>query len=111
MILTDISKVNNIHIERIDDINKIVELIQQLELELAASKVLGIGLAANQIGINKAVAIVRIPSSQYNNEIKIDLINPILISGSDLCIAEEGCLSIPNKIIKTIRYENIVIET
>lgn len=75
-------------------------------------KLEGIGLAANQIGINKKMCVVYLPSST-NNE-SLFLINPKIIrAGKDSIIYKEGCLSFPsiqvdkkrNKIV-TVQFEN-----
>ena len=65
----------------------------------------GIGLAAPQIGINKQVAIIR-----FNN-IKLNLVNPKILSQKDKVIVnEEGCLSFPNIVKRTARYNEVIIE-
>lgn len=64
----------------------------------------GVGLAAPQIGINKRVAIV------YVDE-PIVLINPKIIKTMGDIVYSEGCLSFPNKQVKTKRYTAIVVET
>ncbi len=84
------------------------EIIKELECELTASKIRGVGLAAPQIGINKAVAIVRV---QSHEPIKLDLVNPRIVFAEELVEFEEGCLSFPGKATKTIRYKYIWIET
>lgn len=87
-----------------------IEIIKQLEYELKHSQVPGCGLSAVQIGINKAVAIVRI-NNPYGENIKFNLVNPILFDGHDLIRYNEGCLSFPGKSGNTIRYGEIVVET
>lgn len=82
-------------------------IIQQLEAELK-NHPNGIGLSANQIGIDAKVAIIRIPNKE-----KIDLINPKIIEYSkEVVFYKEGCLSLPDqkKEITTQRYEQITIE-
>lgn len=111
MILTDINQINNIDIKPIENIDEAKYCIKKLELELRLSNINGIGLAMNQIGGDRAVAIIRIPASIYNEEIKIDLINPALTDGDGYCMPEEGCLSFPNKSVRTIRFIDIDIET
>ena len=65
----------------------------------------GIGLAANQIGINKRVCVVNVKEP-------LILINPKIVEKSkEKFVFAEGCLSFPNKKIKTIRYESVVVET
>ena len=82
-------------------------IVKILEEELKISSIPGIGLAAPQIGINKMVAIIRIPQSNT----KIDLINPELITAQGIITCEEGCLSFPNHSAKTSRFDVIEIET
>jgi peptide deformylase len=98
--------------------NEAAEVILALEWELRHSAIPGIGLAASQIGINKAVAIVRIPNKigsvfidPTEPMINVNLINPILIEADDLIQYNEGCLSFPGQFGKTIRYDQIVVET
>lgn len=100
-------------------INEAVEIINKLEWELAHSSISGIGLAAPQIGINKAVAIIRIPNADHNGNlldpaepfISVNLVNPVLLEATDFALVEEGCLSFPNEYVKTIRYQHITLET
>jgi len=87
---------------------QVKEIIQKLEAELAQNKKSGIGLAANQIGIDAKVAIIRIPNKE-----KIDLINPKIVEyDGEIVFYKENCLSLPDlkKEITTQRYEQITIE-
>ncbi len=64
----------------------------------------GIGLAANQLGINKRVAVVNVTEPIY-------LINPEIISVGKEVLFQEGCLSIKTKKpINTKRYDSITIK-
>ena len=64
----------------------------------------GIGLAANQIGINKRVCVVNVKEP-------IVLINPKIVEKSeDKFIFPEGCLSFPDSKIRTKRNIDIVVE-
>jgi len=64
----------------------------------------GIGLAANQIGINKRVCVINVKEPMV-------LINPKIIEKSkEQFVFAEGCLSFPNDKIKTIRHQDIVVE-
>ena len=64
----------------------------------------GIGLAANQIGINKRVCVVNVKEP-------IVLINPRIVERStEEFIFPEGCLSFPNKHVKTKRNVSITVE-
>ena len=57
----------------------------------------GIGLAANQVGIDANVAVVNVREP-------IILINPVIEDQWDEIDYYEGCLSYPNQGIKTKRY-------
>jgi peptide deformylase len=64
----------------------------------------GIGLAANQIGINKRVCVINVKEP-------LVLINPKIIEKSkEQFIFPEGCLSFPDSKIKTTRHQDIVVE-
>ena len=64
----------------------------------------GVGLAANQIGINKRVCVVNVKEP-------IILINPKIVDKSDeTFVFPEGCLSFPNKHVRTIRSVEITVE-
>ena len=64
----------------------------------------GIGLAANQVGIDAAVAVVNVREP-------IVLINPKIVSKSNPIPYYEGCLSFPRKSVNTQRYETIEVKT
>ena len=80
-----------------------LEIAKEL-LEILSDRKDAIGLAANQIGINAAVAVVNVREP-------IILINPEVIDVWDEIPFYEGCLSFPKKGINTKRYKNIVIKT
>ena len=64
----------------------------------------GIGLAANQIGINKRVCVVNVKEP-------IVLINPRIVEHSkEQFVFPEGCLSFPDDKIRTLRYSSVVVE-
>jgi len=64
----------------------------------------GIGLAANQIGINKRVCVINVKEP-------LVLINPEIIEKSEKeFIFPEGCLSFPNKKVRTKRNISIKVK-
>tara|TARA_R110000824_G_scaffold264157_1_gene452989 strand:+ start:2074 stop:2664 length:591 start_codon:yes stop_codon:yes gene_type:complete len=66
----------------------------------------GIGLAANQIGINKRVCVINV-----NKEEPLVLINPEIIERSkETFVFPEGCLSFPNKHVRTTRHTSIKVK-
>ena len=83
------------------------EIIIELEKTLALAP--GVGLAAPQIGINKSVAIIRIKTGGY--EQNVNLVNPeILDKEQGFINKQEGCLSIPDKRFNTWRSKEIFVK-
>ena len=64
----------------------------------------GIGLAANQVGIDAQVAVVNVIEP-------LVLINPKIISKENEIKYYEGCLSYPKKGVHTKRYETIEVKS
>ena len=64
----------------------------------------GIGLAANQVGIDAQVAVVNVIEP-------LVLINPKIISKENPFTFFEGCLSYPGQGVSTQRYRDIVVQT
>ena len=73
-------------------------------LEILAARKDGIGLAANQVGIDAAVAVVNVREP-------IVLINPEIVSRETEIPYYEGCLSFPGKGCHTKRYETIEVKS
>ena len=94
-------------------LSEIEELRQKLETELNNSESLGfpgIGLACPQIGIYKKMAIVRVPLRD-GKIIRLDLVNCRIIAGYDKAVFDnEGCLSFPDRVERTLRYQEILVE-
>ena len=80
-----------------------LEIAREL-LEILTERKDGIGLAANQVGIDASVAVVNVREP-------IILINPKVLEVSEEIPYYEGCLSFKGKGIQTKRYKNIVITT
>ena len=64
----------------------------------------GIGLAANQVGIDAQVAVVNVTEP-------LVLINPKYIHKEFEIMYGEGCLSYPGQAIRTKRYRDVIIQT
>ncbi len=64
----------------------------------------GIGLAANQVGIDASVAVVNVREP-------LILINPVVKEQWDEINYYEGCLSFPKKGVHTKRYKNVIVHT
>ena len=89
-------------ISEVDD--EIIQLVKDLFDTMKADN--GIGLAANQIGIARRVAVV-----QTEDDEQLVLINPEIIEHEGRDRAEEGCLSIPEVFGDVDRAERVVVET
>ena len=64
----------------------------------------GAALAANQVGILKRLVVI-----DYL-DYSLKLINPKIIGSSGMQECIEGCLSFPNRIVKTIRPQRVTIQ-
>ena len=64
----------------------------------------GVGLAANQVGVARRVAVVDADG------VKLVLVNPVIVESSGKEVAEEGCLSIPKIYGDVSRPERVVLE-
>jgi peptide deformylase len=102
MIITEESKIKTL-CEEVKTIKEGEEIGTQLLNELTKSKN-GIGLAANQIGINKRVCVINVKEP-------LILINPRIVERSkEEFIFPEGCLSFPNKHVRTNRNVSVTVE-
>lgn len=88
-------------IDTVDD--AIRELVADLFETMDAAE--GVGLAANQIGLARRVAVVGIDDDRFV------LIDPVIVESDGKDTAEEGCLSIPDIYADVTRFSSIVIET
>lgn len=69
---------------------------------MQASK--GVGLAANQVGVARRVAVVE------TDETRLVLINPVIVESEGRDSAEEGCLSIPEVYAEVTRPARVKLE-
>jgi peptide deformylase len=97
----------------VDPNENIREIIQSLKDTLEAKK--GLGLTANQIGINKRISYIKIPKRinknkeiQYNELILINA--KIIEKDRPIRINNESCLSFPGINVTTKRYVFITVE-
>ena len=102
MIIPEVSKLQTI-CESVSSIEEGEKIGAQLLKELSKSKN-GIGLAANQIGINKRVCVINVKEP-------VVLINPKIVEKSEEMFAfMEGCLSFPNEVVKTTRHKWVKVQ-
>ena len=90
----------------IEEAEGIVKILEQELSNSAKSGYPGVGLAANQINIHKRVAIIRL-----GQDYVINLANAKISKKYDPIVFEgEGCLSFPDKLIKSNRFNEIFVE-
>jgi peptide deformylase len=92
-------------------IAKVDDAVRQLAKEMLQTmySANGIGLAAPQVGIHKQLIVVDCEPDKPENQPLI-LINPqITRTSQDLCVVEEGCLSIPNVYFEVTRPKAIEV--
>jgi peptide deformylase len=92
-------------VTRFDDDLK--ALIQDLKDTLYAAP--GVGLAANQIGVSKHVAVVDLTVGEKEGGF-IVLVNPRITAQEGTQEEEEGCLSIPEVTEKVLRPMKVTVE-
>ncbi len=91
-------------VARVDD--AVRQLVDDLLETMRAAK--GVGLAANQIGEARRIAVVDIGEEDPP---PLVLINPVILERSDESeTAEEGCLSIPDIFGDVERHAHVVVE-
>lgn len=64
----------------------------------------GVGLAANQVGIDKAMLVADPGNRLYK------LINPRIVKRQGKSVLDEGCLSVPEVCLKIKRAKKVVVE-
>ena len=64
----------------------------------------GVGLAANQVGVARRIAVVGVEDRRYA------LINPVIVERAGTVKDEEGCLSIPEIYGDVTRAQRVVVE-
>lgn len=84
----------------VDD--EVRQFIDDLFETMDAAK--GIGLAANQVGVTRRVAVIDADGKRFV------MVNPVIRSAEGRARAEEGCLSIPELYAEVTRPDRIVME-
>jgi peptide deformylase len=78
-------------------------LIADLFDTMRAAK--GVGLASNQIGVARRVAVVSVEDAG-----EYALVNPVVLESGGTQVGEEGCLSIPEIYADVERADRVVVE-
>lgn len=92
---------NSSDVERVDD--EVRAFVADLFDTMRASK--GVGLAANQVGVARRVAVV-----ETDDQHSYALINPVIVEREGSVKDEEGCLSIPEIFGDVERAARVVVE-
>jgi peptide deformylase len=81
--------------------SQLIKIVDQMKKIMLANK--GVGLAANQIGLNISLFVARPKEKFYI------FINPEIIDQKEEELKEEGCLSLPNKWGLVKRFKEVKI--
>ena len=93
--------------EQVKTIEEGEQIAKQL-IEALDELSVGIGLSAIQIGIPKAVSVVRVRKDAP----PVILMNPVVVENSkEKLIFTEGCLSLPGKLVNTVRSMKVTVST
>jgi peptide deformylase len=91
---------HSVPIQAVDD--DVRRLIADMFETMDAAK--GIGLAANQVGVARRIAVVDADEDRFV------MVNPRIVEAEGRATAEEGCLSIPEIYGDVSRPDRVVIE-
>ena len=104
-------------VNKVTDFSQLNNLIEDMFDTMYYER--GIGLAANQVGVNLAILVFDIGDNEFDDE-EIDddkltshpriFINPKIIETRGECSMEEGCLSVPEIRAEVVRAETIVLQ-
>lgn len=67
----------------------------------------GLGLAANQIGLDLNLAVLEVPDEKKSTTLV--MINPVIVEKSGEVCQDEGCLSFPGLFAKIKRYSSVKV--
>lgn len=89
------------------DRKAISRLIQ--EMRQAMRKANGVGLSANQIGLDAKVFVAQVPDTRGSLKFYAFFNPKIEKTGGEKLLLEEGCLSVPGKYGSVERFERITV--
>ncbi len=91
--------------KKMKKVYKITAHDREILAEMAKTMYLsqGVGLAANQVGIDKNMAVIDVGSGLIN------LVNPDIVKRDGVDMLEEGCLSVPGINIKVRRARSVTV--
>ena len=96
------------------DFNVLKPILPQLlkDMEETCLAVHGVGLAANQIGLDYRLALILIPQSDEKDAPlkRVVIINPEFVDKQGEIVEEEGCLSLPGLWVEIPRATDVTIQ-
>ena len=100
--------------KRAKEINKVDENIRKLAFEMLKTlkEAGGMGLAANQVGVEKKIFVIdrSFFSTSAGQDSPLIVINPVLVESHGEQISEEGCLSIPGTYADVTRQLQVLVK-
>lgn len=95
-----------------ENLAKLLEEMQETMLyEDPETGLIGVGLAANQVGLNKRIMLITLGVGTKKAGKVLPIINPeILELSNDKVSMEEGCLSLPNVYGKVMRPSKVKVK-
>ena len=93
--------------KEVEDFSKLAPLIEDMFDTMYEEE--GIGLAANQVGVDMNMFIIDIAHTD-ENEFPRTFINGTIVKSEGESTFSEGCLSIPQVALEVIRPENILFK-
>lgn len=92
--------------QRSDEVPEITDEIRQFIADMFATMdaAKGVGLAANQVGVDRRVAVVDADGT------RIVMVNPQIVASEGRATQEEGCLSIPDIFADVTRPAAVTLE-
>lgn len=84
---------------------ELIELVQEMLGTMLVEG--GVGLAANQVGVNQRIALVKeVPANNV-----VVMVNPEIVKrGAITSIKNEGCLSYPGKVVAVERSNKVMVK-
>lgn len=94
-----------------DDLENLIKEMKSTMLSPSGdNEVTGVGLAANQVGIDQQIMLITCNLDTKKSHKVLAMINPEIIELSNhQCVMEEGCLSVPKKFAKLRRPSKVKV--
>lgn len=98
-------------VEKNENIKEIIQILKDTLAETG-----GLGISANQIGIQKKISYIKVPKSINQETKKIEYVEQVLINAqiinknTPIRVNNEGCISFPGVEVTTKRYAFCAIQ-